>query len=205
MTNEFTTREAWLTAAVDHLRPWFDAADSPLVTPVRVTIGFPSTNALGMKTRRHGECWSASASSSGHAEIFITPLLDSPTEILGVLAHELCHAALPDGVGHKKPFARLAAKMSLVGKATQASAGEEFIERSSQIIEALGPLPHAKLMLIGKEKKPRKTAYLKCQCGVCGYAAWTTKKWVTVGAPVCPTDNVPLTCDAIDEEEGGDC
>lgn len=33
---------------------------------------------------------------------------------------------------------------------------------------------------------------IKCQCGRCGYTVRTTAKWIEVGHPICPTDNVPM-------------
>jgi Peptidase family M48 len=186
-------------AAVEALRPLLAGAGSALVVPVRVTIGFPSRGALAVKRRRIGECWATSASANGTAEVLITPLLDDPLEVVAVLAHELGHAALGHKVGHRKPFARLMAKLGLEGPATATVPGDAFRTWATPVLRALGPLPHARLSALVKEgkRKPDSCRQLKVTCPTCGYLCRVTKKWLAdAGAPLCPTDGV-----ALEEEE----
>lgn len=197
----FDTREAWLNAACAKMAPWFDEAGKPLPSPVRVSIGFPSRGALSLKRRTIGECWSVETSADQTAEIFISPLLDDVVEIAATLLHEMAHAVLGPKVGHKKPFAKLVFKLGLEGKATAPVAGEAFKSRVEPIIEALGPLPHAKLTPMVKQKK-QGTRMIKCECEECGYTVRTTKKWLEVAMPECPVDRVTLTCDEPEEEDG---
>jgi hypothetical protein len=192
------TRESWLVAAADAVRPWFDDAGSPLTAPIRVTIGFPSRAALSLKRRRIGECWSVDASSDGTAEICVSPLLDDPLEVVAVLVHEMGHAALGMKVGHRKPFARLMEKLSLEGPATGTVAGDEFRERAAPVLEALGPLPHARLNILGalSKRKPDTCRQLKVCCPACGYIARVSQKWLSdAGPPMCPTDAVRMKAD----------
>ena len=53
-----------------------------------------------------------------------------------------------------------------------------------------------------KEKKKQTTRQLKCACPTCGYLARVAKKWLDVGAPICPTDGVALVCE--DGQDGGE-
>jgi len=49
------TREEWLRAAVERLRPDFSALGSPVPPAVQVSVGFPSVGALARRKRRIGE------------------------------------------------------------------------------------------------------------------------------------------------------
>jgi hypothetical protein len=153
-------------------------------------MGFPSSRALSLKKRTIGECWAVTASQDGHAEILVSPLLDDPMEILGVVAHELGHAVLGHEVGHKAPFARLMVALGLAGKPTATTPGAAFIERAGPLLAALGPLPHARLDPSLRPKKKDGTRQIKCECLNCGYIARTSQKWLNeAGAPICPTCN----------------
>lgn len=125
-SNLHPTRESWLTAACVGLHPLFSEIAHPIVHPVRIAMGFPSTGALSVTRPRVGECWYSEASSSGHMEILVSPLLDDTMEILGVVAHELGHTVMGKGVGHKKPFANLMVALGLEGKASATRPGALF-------------------------------------------------------------------------------
>jgi hypothetical protein len=91
--NTFTTREDWLAQAIAELRPVFSALNHPLPDSIRVACGFPSSNARSAKNRAVGEHWSAKASSDNTHEILISPVIDDPVRVLGILVHELAHAS----------------------------------------------------------------------------------------------------------------
>ncbi len=197
------TREGWLDAATEALRPVFDEAMHPITAKVRVSMGFPSHRALSMKNRAVGECWSANASKDGTMEVFVSPVLDDPMEVLATLAHELTHTIAGTKVGHKGPFARIVRAIGLEGKPTHTVAGSVFKMRVSDILETLGPLPHGRITARNPDRPPQKTRQLKCECETCGYIARVAKKWIVEsGAPMCPTDKRPMICDDVDPEEG---
>lgn len=190
--NVHATRETWLTSAAAGLRPLFENVGHPLIVPVRLTLGFPSVGALSMKKRRLGECWSVEASSDGHAEIMISPLLDDTLEILGVVAHELGHSVLGPKVAHKRPFGTLMEQLGLEGKATATYPGPRFIEETRALIEMLGPFPHSRLIPLMKDKK-EKVAVYRCVCPKCGYVCRVIRRWLEAsGPPICPTDKILL-------------
>jgi hypothetical protein len=93
MSNQFQTREDWLAQAIAELRSVFSALNHPLPDSIRVACGFPSSNARSAKNRAVGEHWSAKASSDNTHEILISPVIDDPVRVLGILVHELAHAS----------------------------------------------------------------------------------------------------------------
>jgi hypothetical protein len=121
--NTFTTREDWLAQAIAELRPVYSALNHPLPDNIRVACGFPSSNARSAKNRAVGEHWSARASADQTHEILISPVIDDPVRVLGILVHELAHAST-DGDGHKGRFPALVKALSLEGKPT-ATRGRE--------------------------------------------------------------------------------
>ena len=187
------TREAWLEAAVSELRPLFDVINRPLPEKVRVSTGFPSTNALTVNRRRIGECWHGSETRDGVSQVFISPLIDDPIEVLAIVAHELVHVALGPNVGHRPPFMKVASALGLEGRPTATVAGSTFRATATDITLSLGVLPHAAISPTMKERKSQVGRMLKVECGACGYVARVTRKWLDdAGAPICPTDGVKM-------------
>ena len=119
-SNVHDTREGWLRAATNELRPYFDGCSYPLPDKIRFAIGFPST---GRKGNRVGECWHSSTSADEHFEIFIRADLSEPEKVLGVLVHELVHAVVPVDAKHGKKYRDAAVKIGLQGKMVHAMPG----------------------------------------------------------------------------------
>ena len=188
MTHE--TRESWLNAVAQGMALLFEALDAPLPDRVRVAIGFTSRGAKG---KAIGECWDNRLSADGHFEIFIRP--------------DLAHApdAMPSQIA-----AILALGLGLVGPMRATTPGEAFLAAVAPILDAVGPLPHARLDTDGESTAPKKqkTRMLKCECATCGYTVRTARKWLEqAGAPLCPIEDhgqmshEPLDDDS--EDEGG--
>ncbi len=185
-------RETWLHEMVGRIAPSFAEAGYTLPSSIAVSVGFPSRGALSTKKQRIGECWYPATAADGQTStIFVSPVLTEGVRVADVLVHELCHAVLPFGVKHKAPFAKLAAKMGLVGKPTATEAGMELVERLNAHIKEVGPYPHAALTPFLQEKK-QSTRMLKVSCGECGYTVRLTQKWLDLGAPLCPSHNLPM-------------
>ena len=181
------TREQWLTAAVDALRPAFDALNKPVPLAIRAACGFPLH---ARRSKAVGQCWASTASADRTIEILISPVLAQPRAVFEVLVHELCHAT--DGaMNHGTAFQSVARAMGLVAcgtgkQAWKATRGDEaFGPRYSALLDALGDYPHAELTP-GAEAKVQPTRMLKLCCPSCGYTVRTTAKWVSVGLPTCP-------------------
>lgn len=193
MTNLHPTREAWLTAAVEELRPLFAATAQPIASRIRVTCGFPSN---ARRSGAVGECWADTASADKTMEILISPTVAEPAEVLAILIHELAHTC-PGALNHGVAFQKVADAMGLVPDAVRAykatSAGPMFDAMYSEILTALGAYPHAELAL--STKKTQTTRMLKCWCPACGYTVRTTAKWLIGGAPFCGCTPNPIRMD----------
>ena len=185
------TREHWLHAGTDKLRPLFQSVDAALPATVHLSIGFPSKHATSRARRRIGECWHGAQSADGAAHVFISPVLVQPVDVLDTLAHELVHVVTP-GAGHKGKFVSVAKAIGLTAnKPTSAGAGPELRAALEQIAGELGPLPHVGLTVLGRERV-QSTRMVKCMCAECGYTVRTTRKWLMAATPVCPIHSTEM-------------
>ena len=155
---EQDNRESWLNRMAAGMAPLFEALDAPLPARVRVAIGFTSRGAKG---KAIGECWDNRLSADGHFEIFIRPDLAHdpdamPAQIAGILAHELAHAAVGIPAGHGKAFKWVALGLGLIGPMRATTPGEAFLAAVAPILDAAGPLPHARLDTAGETTAPKK-------------------------------------------------
>jgi hypothetical protein len=188
--NHYETREAWLLAATRALRTHYESAGYPLPERIRFSIGFPST---GRKGKRIGEHWHSSASADDNHEIYIRPDQAKATDVLGILAHELVHSAVPIGSGHGKVFKAAALAVGLTGPMRSAMPGPVLAEKLAALADELGPLPHGALSIDGGKSddapKKQSTRMLKAECTAegCGYTVRLARKWIDAkGPPHCP-------------------
>lgn len=180
-------RQQWLESVVEALRRRFAEVGYAIPQKVRVTIGWPKRAAT---CGRIGECWSAEASSDGHAECFISPELTRGLYIVEVLAHELVHATMGAGVGHGPPFRRLALAIGLCGPMRSTTSGPEMMRWINALIARIGDYPAGFII----DTPVQGTRMQKVVCTRCGYLVRVTRKWIDIaGPPICPTDQVPLT------------
>ena len=182
MSNENkTTRELWLQNAVDLVSPIFKNKGYT-IPKVQVSCGFPST---GNKSKHVGQCWGKSSTNDGTNQLFISPVLDEPVQVLDTLVHELVHA-IDDCMHHHGPeFKKIATDVGLQGLMREASAGPWLLEQLTTISRQLGKYPHSKINLAHSSSKktgPRPRA----KCKKCGYEVTPLKKWLHMGPPLCP-------------------
>ena len=159
------TREEWLNAGLNALRPWFEAkAKVKIPEDTRVSVGFPGG---GSARKRIGECWARRMSKDGVNEIFISPVLQDPVRMLDVLVHEAVHAVDDCASGHKDAFKQIARAVGLEGKMTATHAGEELKQELDRIIKTLPALTHGALDLSTRKKQPTRRVKLECDgCGM---------------------------------------
>ncbi len=178
------------------------------VPKVRVSCGWPSSRALSRKQRCGGECWPNQSSEDGLCQIFISPLMKKPVDVLGVLVHEVVHAVVGCKMKHGKLFRKCAVAVGLEGKMTATVAGEELIKQIDTWMKALGEYPHAVIKPNERPEKKQTTRMVKCECKECGYAVRTSRKWLEeAGAPLCPCNTKRMAFEIPDElkgEEGDD-
>lgn len=190
----YATREAWMLAAVEAIRPWF-TAEGETLPPVRISIGWPGGR--GNKQNVLGQCWAASAVDDGIPAIFVTPSQKEPTDILRTIVHECIHAA--GHMHHRMPFQKVARKFGFTngGKtATDRAESPDLYATLDELAAALGPFPHAavngsNVNGAGNAADPsappvQATRMLKVWCDNDGYTMRATKKWLEAAVPSCP-------------------
>lgn len=199
MKPNYKTREEWLNAAADLLRPEFQKrAGIKLPKNIRIACGWTSA---GRRGKRIGECWSRTSSADDTFEMFISPVLAEPVRVLGVTVHELTHAGVGLEAGHRHPFRKAAKAMLLEGKMKATTEGQPFKDAFAPILAKLGLYPHG-VLSPGGSKGPKKqdARMLKCSCSGCGYIVRTTAKWLEVATPTCPDEACDNHGEAMDIE-----
>ena len=104
--NEHDTAEAWLRAAVDGLRPDFEAIGKKLPAMMRGNFGFTSHGSK--KTGVSGQYYDGGASTDKIPKLIIRCNTDDPVVILEAVVHQCCHAAVGVQEGHGKAFREVA-------------------------------------------------------------------------------------------------
>lgn len=209
---KFKTREEWLNAAVEKLRPLIVAKERELPAKIRVSTGWPSNGALATKKGRViGQCWSPECSLDGATEIFISPVLgevENSDGVLLTLLHELIHAAVGDECGHKGEFKSLATALGFLGPMKTTPAGPELLELAKELAVDLGPYPHATLDFTKRLKKKQTTRMIKVEClcddgeGTCGFKVRASKTaLLEIGIPACPKHKIEMFADIPEGEK----
>ena len=178
-------REQWLQNAIAELRPFFDLHSKPLPLAVKVACGLPSN---AKRNGAIGECWADTTSSDGSFNVFISPTLDDPMQVIEVLVHELCHATA-GAMNHGVNFQRVAESMHLmpVGsgsapwKSTKGTLN--FAKTYGAILKSLGEYPHGALSLTTRKKQG--TRMLLAVCPSCNYKIRLSSYWAAKGLPTC--------------------
>lgn len=191
-TVEIVNREHWLNEAAEEIKPIIEEVTGIQMPPFRISCGWPSKGGLSVKRRTIGQCWDGYVSKSGHAELFISPVIGDELEVAGTIAHELIHANIGTKHGHRAPFVRVMRAIGLTGKPTATVPGQQFKEFADPILKKLGPYPHAQLVP-NPNIKVQSTRLLKVVCPKSGYVIRVTRKWLdTTGAPLCPCHKEPM-------------
>lgn len=175
-------REQWLTLVAVKAEVLFKGFR---LAKYRISCSWPCRNALGRKERRIGECHALESSVGGIHEIFISPLIDDPLEVAGVVCHEMAHVAAGIDAGHAGKFVKVCRHVGLTkNKPTQAMPGPDLSDRLQAVIGQVGSYPHSKMIPTVKEAKPSTSVRLKCE--QCGCTVVMTLKWlIEAGHPVC--------------------
>ena len=175
-------REEWLTTLAKSVEVLFREYS---LEKYKLTCGWPSRFATGLKMRRVGECHSKVLSKSGIFEIFISPTIDTPLEVAGIVCHELAHIAAGIKEGHGPKFQKVCKFLGLTkGKPTQVMPGKFLNERLTKEVAKLGPYPHQALQIAIKEvaqSDPSFTLICTCGCKCRMNLEWLTK----AGFPTC--------------------
>jgi hypothetical protein len=183
-----TTREAWLLALVERLRPLYNGE---LPERVRISTGFSSK---GARSNVIGECWHAEVADDKVPHVFIHPGQVDSLEVAAIVAHELIHACRPEAK-HGPKFKAVAISIGLEGNMKATRPGERFGEIVKPILDEIGDYPHARLNAsagVSSNGPKQSTRMLKCECPECGYTVRTTQKWLDIAVPSCPACDVEM-------------
>lgn len=197
------TRESWLHAAIEALRPRFVEVGLPLPAKIHISVGF----GFGSKAESKnilGQTWATFASEDSVNHVFISPEVNDTARVLGILIHELIHVADDNQHGHKGTFAEAATRLGLEGPMTSTEPSVELAFELIALAATLGDYPHGALAAatrmrarqpvpvpagggrISSGPAPQGTRMLKVWCPVDGYTVRTTHKWLDMGFPTCP-------------------
>lgn len=190
----YTTREEWLLAAVEAMRPDFAAVDRE-VPEVRISIGWPGGRSARLDPL--GQCWHPSAVGDGITAIFITPSQDDPVQVLATTRHEMVHAA--GEMNHRNGFRKLAAQVGFDPQPGKDGVSSTYRttalqERLEALNTELGPFPHSPVNKGSGGTRPETqgTRMLKVSCENDGYTVRATKKWLEQAVPSCPLCDTPM-------------
>lgn len=181
------TREQWLLAAVEKVTPLFTSLGYR-VPPCRVSCGFTST---GVRSGHIGQCWPRGSGADAVNQIFISPTLADPIEVIDTLVHELVHAVDDCKHKHGKEFKKIALKLGMQGPMRSAGAGPALKEKLRALVGQLGPYPHGKLQ--APSRKVSRSPRPRAKCPECSYQVPMLKKFLAFGPPLCPQHRVEMT------------
>ena len=193
-SNTFKTREEWLDAAIERLRPRFEGTGATPRDKLAAIVSWPYKSRKAIGQCFHGAGWT----DCGTTYVTVSPILgDDPARVLDILLHELVHAC---GIGgHGKDFKKVALKVGLTGKMKATEATPELRADLEVMAEELGPYPHQTMREVqdgAKEKKESKGTRIRLECANDeGYAVDMNRRKFEDGeliAPICPHCGDPL-------------
>lgn len=188
------TREGWLSHALALVSRRFASQGYSLPENVKISCGFPVGSRGGKKVL--GQAISHKASAAGYHETFVSPLIDDPVLVLGIVCHEYGHHAVGIEAGHGSAFKAFCAAVGLEGRSTEALPGAALNTwLRDEVLPMLGAYPHA--AVDPSQRKKQSTRLLKLVCPETGYTVRTTKKWLAFGVPTSPAG-----CEMVVQEEG---
>jgi hypothetical protein len=192
------TREEYLNAAVEKLRPLFER-NNLIIPPYLVSCGFTSKASKKVL----GQCFAPECTPDGKSQIFIVPTIQDAVTVLSTLVHELLHAASAD-YKHGDKFKAGMKPLGLVGKATATTADEGLLRMLEKISEELGEYPNSTLKLKQPSQKEKANAKKSFKLHCAGfrnadkscrlievakageYTVTTSRKMLKLGFPLCP-------------------
>ena len=205
-------REEWLELAAEIIRDAMLALEPAITLPdFRVSVGYPLDSRGGSIGATH----SGKLAADGLAQVFLSPRLAHPVDVMGTLIHEAIHVAIGLDKGHGPEFRTVAVALGLAGKMTATVPSPELETRiMGEWIPILGPFPHAMLRdvpvdaegnpfprrlprdprgrilrdpLSPEERERRSRAYrmLRAHCPECGLIVRGARATLLRGALIC--------------------
>jgi hypothetical protein len=156
-------REWWLYHAAVFLTEMMEVWGVPCGS-VRVSCGWPSSRGMSSQQATIGQCFPPQMCADGVPQIFVSPRIADSIQVLGVLLHELIHAAVGCEFGHGKEFSQVARRLGLEGKPTATTVGPQLHLALQEFVNARGRYPHATIAATKKEKKGSRLRLFECAC-----------------------------------------
>jgi hypothetical protein len=185
----YNTREEYLGAFISTFRQNLAGLGFTLPEAVRVSCGWPAKGGLSQSRKKLYDVWPFETSKDGFIEIFISPLLSQPLDVLTTLTAALGPACV--GLNDKEGLKRYFKVVGLTGKPAEPAPSDELKHFLEARIEESGAFPGgaidpAKILKDEADKKPG-SRMLKAQCEApdCGYVIRLAAKWLDRGLPVC--------------------
>lgn len=201
------TREQWLEQAVKLIADKIlEPAGYTVPEKVRVSFGFP----VGNWRKVIGQCFYPECAPDGSTHVYVSPTLDVPARILDVLLHELGHACIGPGHGHKGPFKAFCRKVGLGGKpsATVVEPGSPLEAQVGLVLQELPELDHAPVTPGkdgGTKERTRKAAVRLYSTNDETYVVRIKTELLEAhGLPSDPWGDTMVPKDALEEEGGGE-
>lgn len=161
---KYATREEWLMAAYQLLRPRFDelaelinkaAEETGKTIPgialyvmperIHISVGF----GYGAKRENEviiGQSWRSDRSADKINHMFVSPEIEHASTVLGIMIHEMLHVLFDCDHGHDRVFAAFGTMLGLAGKPTEMLPGPAFEMELMQLAQIeLGAYPHVAL------------------------------------------------------------
>lgn len=181
-----STREEWLKAAVQLLKPKLEEHGN-LPEKLHVLTSWPVSNAK----KAVGMCFAKTWTKDESTYILVSPLLgeEDLKELLGTLLHELVHAVVGVEQNHNKRFKKVALKVGLIGKMRSTENSIQLNDEFEGMLMTLGTYPHSTMLPPKpKERKPGKKQILKFSCpDNPTYTCWLTPAQAReIGPPISP-------------------
>jgi hypothetical protein len=154
---------------------------------------------VGLKKRVIGQCHPPEEKDGVH-ELFISPVLDKPIDVVGTLMHEMAHVIAGAAARHGKDFIGVCNRAGLTeGKPFSRGPGSKLKLIITKIAEEIGAYPHQAITprLIQVVRVPKAITLpdgtvavitggvgtVECECGC---KARISGEWLEkVGPPVC--------------------
>jgi hypothetical protein len=156
-------REAWLERAASFLVDYMVQYGLPR-TAVRVSCGWPSRGGLAARVAVIGQCFPPTVCRDGIPQVFVSPRIEDSLQVLGVLLHELVHAAIGCQFGHRKAFSQAARRVGLAGPPTATTIGDRLRPVLERFVAATGSYPHAAIQLQVTHRVGSRLRLYECQC-----------------------------------------
>lgn len=197
------TREDWLLDAYEALRAWFrEQAEVTLPEMIRISAGF-GYHAKAENGVILGQTWASWKSADKVHQVFVSPEIADPVQVLAILVHEVVHVVDDCAHGHGKEFKALATQVGLTDRMTEVHITTKLRDYLDILAIELGAYPHTALQVHRVREltapdgtpitdrgtsgpKKQNARMIKIECPVDGYTVRTTAKWIDVGLPSCP-------------------